>query len=232
MADRLHRVVMRRMLEDVVTGVYPPDEALPNEVELAGSYGVSRGVTRESIRALEERGVLAVTHGRGQVVQPEDRWCMADADVLLTLARLGIHTSLVSEAVEARVEFEAPAARRAASSSAAAGALRAALSGLEQVRPFRVHPRSADDPPVVADVAFHRQLMAWSGNRVASAMVASLHLPIAVMRHESLPDKDDPAHKYAERLVKAIEAGDAEAAEGAVRAHGRQLSRWLRAAAR
>ena len=232
MADRLHRVVMRRILEGVVTGAYPPGEALPSEVELAGAYGVSRGVTRESIRALEERGVLAVTHGRGQVVQPEDRWSMADADVLLALARLGVHTSLLPEAVDARVAFEAPAARRAASSTAAAAALRASLADLEQVRGFRVRPRSDDDPPVAAEVALHRQLMAWSGNRVAIAMVDSLHHPIAAFRHETLPEQDEPVLRAHRRLLKAIEAGDGDGAERAVRSAGRQLAGWLRAAAR
>ena len=36
---------------------------LPREVDLAAEFGVSRGVARECIRAMEERGLVLAFHG-------------------------------------------------------------------------------------------------------------------------------------------------------------------------
>src|SRR5215204_286368 len=54
---RLHREKMRWLLGEIVSGEYEPEELLPPEVVLAERLGVSRGVVREGMRALEERGV-------------------------------------------------------------------------------------------------------------------------------------------------------------------------------
>ena len=229
MAERLYRTLMQRILADIEGQAFAG--ALPNEVGVASRYGVSRGAAREAIRGLEERGVVAVTHGRGQVIRAEDRWDVADAAVLLALARGGANPSLIAEAVAARVLVEAPAARRAAASSAAAEVLREALGALQAHKGFRARPRGPHDAPVEAEVAFHRALMAWSGNRVAAAMVDSLHEPLAVLRHELLPGRDAAALRHAERLVAAAEAGDADAAEAAVRNQGKQQTSWFRALA-
>jgi DNA-binding FadR family transcriptional regulator len=53
---RLHRERMRWVLDRVLAGEFPEGALLPREVDLAERFGVSRGVTREVIRALEERG--------------------------------------------------------------------------------------------------------------------------------------------------------------------------------
>ncbi|HEX7290418.1 MAG TPA: GntR family transcriptional regulator, partial [Conexibacter sp.] len=71
---RLHRDVMRILITDIVDGSRPAGELLPREVDLAEQFDVSRGVARETIRALEERGLVAVKHGKGATVRDADAW--------------------------------------------------------------------------------------------------------------------------------------------------------------
>jgi hypothetical protein len=50
--------------------------------EWARSDEVSRGVARETIRAMKERGAIAVKHGKGATVSAPSEWDVFDADVL------------------------------------------------------------------------------------------------------------------------------------------------------
>src|SRR5215218_7463982 len=92
---------MEAILQRVVDGAIEPGEWLPREVDLAEQYGVSRGVIREAVQALRERGLVDVRHGRGQWVLPEEHWDLLDVQVLqavVTARRL----DLLSEIVECR----------------------------------------------------------------------------------------------------------------------------------
>jgi DNA-binding FadR family transcriptional regulator len=69
---RKHRDVMRALLADIVSGVRPTGAMLPKETDLAAEFDVSRGVARETIRAMEERGLISMKHGRGATInRPE-----------------------------------------------------------------------------------------------------------------------------------------------------------------
>ena len=66
------REMMRLLIADIVSGARPAGEMLPREVDLAAEFGVSRGVARECIRAMEERGLISVRHGAGATVSPSE----------------------------------------------------------------------------------------------------------------------------------------------------------------
>ena len=67
--SRLHRDAMKQLTNDIVSGRLAPGDMLQREVDLADEMGISRGVARETIRALEERGLVSVRHGRGATVR-------------------------------------------------------------------------------------------------------------------------------------------------------------------
>ena len=79
---RKHRDVMRLLIAEIVSGRRAVGDMLPKEVDLADEFEVSRGVARETIRALEERGLIKVRHGKGASVNEPDRWDVIDPDVL------------------------------------------------------------------------------------------------------------------------------------------------------
>ncbi|HEY4826977.1 MAG TPA: GntR family transcriptional regulator, partial [Solirubrobacteraceae bacterium] len=70
-------VLMAEILND-----WPPGALLPRETDLAERFGISRGVVREALRGLEERGVVTVRHGHGAIVSEPERWDILDPVVL------------------------------------------------------------------------------------------------------------------------------------------------------
>src|SRR5918999_39849 len=112
--SRLHRTAMRELLDDIVGGAVPPGEMLPREVDLVERFGVSRGVVRECIRGLEERGVVRVKHGRGATVTEPPDWDVFDPDVLEALLRSPDGDALEAEAIECQRLLEVEAAGLAA----------------------------------------------------------------------------------------------------------------------
>src|SRR5919108_985908 len=112
--SRLHEHVMRVLMGDVASGRLAPGAWLPREADLAAQFGVSRGVARECIRGLEERGLVSVTHGRGAAVTPEERWDLLDPDVLGAMLDSGRGAAILSEYLECRRMLEIAAARLAA----------------------------------------------------------------------------------------------------------------------
>jgi DNA-binding FadR family transcriptional regulator len=87
---RLHRDILRTLLGRIAAGNPPAGAKLPKEVDLAAELGASRGVVRECIRALEERGVVRVTHGHGATVEPiASRAARAHARVARSRGRSG-----------------------------------------------------------------------------------------------------------------------------------------------
>src|ERR687897_23130 len=101
---------MTALVEDIARGRIAPGDWLPREVDLAGRFGVSRGVARETIRALEERGVVAVRHGRGARVLPLEDWDLLDERVLGALLAGGRAEEVIREALECRRLLEGEAA--------------------------------------------------------------------------------------------------------------------------
>ena len=81
----LHREVMRVLMGDITAGAVGEGERLPSLTELAAQFEVSTGVVRECQRALQERGLVSVHHGRRAVVRPEEDWDVFDPDVLAAL---------------------------------------------------------------------------------------------------------------------------------------------------
>ena len=126
---------------------------LPKEERLAAELDVSRGVVRECIRALEERGVVRVRHGRGATVLPARAWNVLDPEVFAAVHGAAGGRRLVSEAVEARAIVQGEAAALAAERSRpeAVRALTAAVEAIETAR-----ARTASPPPSWSSTARSR----------------------------------------------------------------------------
>jgi DNA-binding transcriptional MocR family regulator len=86
---RKHRDAMRLLVAEIVSGGRAAGEMLPKQVDLATEFEVSRGVARETIRALEERGLISVRHGEGATVNEPGQWDVFDPDVLATTLESG-----------------------------------------------------------------------------------------------------------------------------------------------
>src|SRR3954465_7616219 len=93
---------MEELIARIAAGAHPVGSMLPKEERLAEQLDVSRGVARECIRALEERGVVRVRHGRGATVLPTRAWNVLDPEVFAAVRSAPGGRRLVGEAGEAR----------------------------------------------------------------------------------------------------------------------------------
>jgi GntR family transcriptional repressor for pyruvate dehydrogenase complex len=228
---RLHQGVMRAFITDIVTGVYAPGDKLPKEVDLAEVFRVSRGVSRETIRALEERGLISVTHGRGATVNDDRQWNLFDPDVLSVMLEKGRSADVLSEYLECRqileLEAAALAARRARKKD-----IKPMAEAFARMEEAAAEPQSAASEArfLEADVSFHQALIAATGNRSLGALVSRIHAALFLARFPlARPDyrqaRGLPDHA---RILAAVRAGDPDAAREAMRAHLDSVAGYLR----
>jgi DNA-binding FadR family transcriptional regulator len=197
---RLHREVVDTLLSRIVGGRYEPGALLPKEQELASEFEISRGTAREALRALEERGVVAVKHGRGARVQPAEDWNVLDPSVAHALATGPRRREFLRELEAFRSMLEAEAAALAAERASARQreALRAQAQELE----------GAEDVGRAGN-RLRRQIAVASRNRPLATTLAALGEALEA------PLKPRQAAACA-RLAEAVAAGDAQKAREAV----------------
>jgi DNA-binding FadR family transcriptional regulator len=216
---RLHREPMRVLIEEIVEGDLEPGDMLAREVDLVERFDVSRGVVRESIRGLEERGLISVRHGRGATVREPVDWDVFDPDVLTAMLAAPGGKRLVSEALECRSVFEPEAAGLAAERAGDADieALASALDEMGAAASRTGHRATVERRFRDADIAFHRAVVRASGNRVLARMSEPLHRALAAAG----VDAGDHARALAdhERILSAIADRDRAGAHTAMAEH-------------
>lgn len=205
-----HRDVVRALLRRAAAGEWADGSMLPREVDLQAEFGVSRGVIREALGALESHGVVSIVHGRGAFLQPRSSWHVLDEDVAETLSESRGRRALLRELVECRLLLEPAATALAAERAAEPGlaTLATAVGRLED---------GADKRTALA--AFHAGVLDLCGNRaLAQALRPAM---LAHVRHGPRP----PARvgEQCRAILEAIAASDPEAARAASRAHLRAL---------
>jgi DNA-binding FadR family transcriptional regulator len=214
---------MRTLLADIASGALEPGGAALRETDIAGQFGVSRGVARECVRGLEERGLVTVKPGRGATVNPHDRWAILDPDVVSALLSAERAGEFLGEYLECRriLEVEAVdlAARRADGADVAALSDALALM-TASARSAAVNP-AAEQRFAEAEARFQRALVAATHNRALGALLAPLHRALAGARaQEAHPgrriERSLPTRR---RIVAAIADGDAEQARAAMSDH-------------
>ncbi len=226
---RLHDSVTQEVLQQVVDGEFSTGDWLPREVDLAQRHGISRGVAREAIQALRERGVVMVRHGRGAQVLPESDWNLLDPVVLRALVTAEDRRDVLEHLIECRRLLEPPAASLAAERASGADVERLAATLEEmQAAPATTRPSARGEHPFVrAEIAFHRTLVGITGNRPLAKMLEPVHFALAVARHQRVPERRSAVARQHLKLYSSIEAHDPAGAQAALTAGVDQLSRWL-----
>jgi DNA-binding FadR family transcriptional regulator len=223
---------MRVVIGDIVTGSFAPGAMLPGEKDLALQFGVSRGVAREAVRGLEERGLVAVKHGRGATVNADEQWDVLDPEVLTLLLRTDRSPDVLWQYLECRriLEIEATGLAAARAGAADLGDLADALARMTaSAERARANP-AAEDLYHEADVAFHRAVIAATGNRALGRMTEPIHRGLAAARRplarpELRIERSIPEHR---RILAAIAERDDAGAREAMRDHLLTIEQYLR----
>lgn len=162
--------VVQQIVGDIVRGVLSPGSTLPPEAELCDQFGVSRTVIRESVKVVQEKGLVRIEHGRGTQVTDPRQWNLLDDVVLTAIIAHDANLSFLDELVATRTALEADMAAAAATAYTGEDRLRISAS-LELMR------SKIDNVAefAAADAHFHDMVMAASRNRLGRAIVNSIH---------------------------------------------------------
>ncbi|MDQ7876661.1 FadR/GntR family transcriptional regulator [Microbacterium sp. QXD-8] len=214
---RLGVAVVHDLVTAIVNGEVAPGQTLPPEEKLAQHFGVSRTVVRESVKRVEEKGLITVAPGRGTTVQPTTSWNILDPVVLSVMLEnddaLGVLDDVAVIRGSLEGEMSAETARRRSEEELAL--VQDALKAMED---------SLHDPEGFpqADVDFHFLVMTLSGNQLASNITKIL-FQRARSSSRFIGNQSEDAHKKTleehRRVYEAIAAGDPAAAQAAMRAH-------------
>ncbi len=183
------------ILEAIDTGMYRPGDRLV-ESELADRFGVSRTPIREALQRLETQSLLT-RDGRSLIVASLDHNQLAELYVV-------------------RGTLEGLAARLAAR-HATPEEVRVLRDMLEADRALR------DDPSALsrANRRFHKQIHLASHNRFLVQQLDLVHRSMALLASTSIAAEgrgEDTLEEH-DTIVSAIEAGDGDAADVALRDH-------------
>jgi GntR family transcriptional repressor for pyruvate dehydrogenase complex len=195
-------------------------------VDLAERFDTSRGVARECIRALEERGLVKVRHGRGARVKPRAAWDIFDPDVIDALLKGALATEVLGEYLECRRILEIECAGLATERATAEHRqqLKERFAQMEEAVRSRSEASFHE-----ADLAFHQALIEATGNLALGTLTRRIHdallaarYPLArptYRRQRALPEH--------EAILEAVLASDADAARAAMAAHLATVERYL-----
>lgn len=183
------------ILEAIDSHIYKPGDRLV-ESDLAERFGVSRTPIREALQRLETQSLLT-RDGRSLIVASLDHTQMAELYVV-------------------RGELEGLAARLAARHATP-----------EEIRVLRDMVESdrklLGDPAAMAraNKRFHKQIHLASHNRFLVQQLDLVHRSMALLATTSLAAEGRGTDALAEHdaIVKAIESGDGDAADKALREH-------------
>ncbi|MEV5532018.1 FadR/GntR family transcriptional regulator [Streptomyces prunicolor] len=207
----LHGRVLDSLGPAITAGEYPPGSVLRTD-ELAKDFEVSRSVMREAVRVLESMHLVESRRRVGVTVRPKAawnvydpqviRWRLAGADRPLQLRSLTVLRSAV-EPIAAGLAAKFATAEQCAELTECAIGMVANSRG-HKLEAYLVH-----------DVAFHRVILAASGNEMFARLGDVVTEVLAGRTHHEVmfEDPDPAAVTLHVQVAEAVREGDALRAE-------------------
>ncbi len=189
------------------------ESGFPTEAELCTQYQASRTVAREAVKMLAAKGLLSSRPRQGTRVEAVSNWNLLDPDISRWMMERPFSNKIYRDLTEVRLAIEPTAAHLAAIRATRAD-IKAIRAGLNGMRDEADH----HDLALLADIDFHVAILKASGNPfliqlkelIHTALTISIGLTNRIAGHTaSIADH--------EAVLIAIENGQAEAAEAAMR---------------
>jgi GntR family transcriptional repressor for pyruvate dehydrogenase complex len=212
-------------LEDLIFGGLDAGETLPSEGQLAEALGVSRLTVREATRTLEARGLLEIRQGRRPTVTAPNGALIGDFFQIAIRRDPRALLDLLEVRRALEVHIATLAARRAGKGEIAdmEMSIAAMRAGGDDSEAFHA-----------ADVRFHENLAAASGNRLLVFLIEAFAEPLRESRLRSFAGHlargggvEDVIQQH-QTILDAVRAGNAKQAAKAMREHLEQTEQDLR----
>ena len=218
----LARQIAESLREMILSGKLKIDERLPTEDELAVRFGVSRPTIREALKRLAAENLIQSRRGPGGtlVKRPSlDDVSTRFAEAMRLLAGLG---EFKPEAIfEARSELESLCCRLAAKRRK-----KADLDNMRAELTQQRDPKLSDEEFCASDVRFHRVLVEATQNPILQCVLFAISealQPITNLALYRFRDRKVVCDQH-QRLIKALDTGDADAAVAALRKQAQYLT--------
>ncbi|MDT0268564.1 FCD domain-containing protein [Streptomyces sp. DSM 44915] len=206
----VHGQVVHHLGARIVGGEYTEGETLDVRA-LGAELDVSLTVLRESLKVLAGKGLVDARQKRGTFVRPRAAWHLLDSDVIRWRVEGGDYGQLMRDLADVRAIVEPAAAHRAAVHHTAEdlAALEAALAAMAAA--------GGDNAAAAeADSAFHRALLAATGNELLARLEVLLEPGLRerdLLVHSHLVAADPvPSHRAVLDAIRARDASGAQAA--------------------
>lgn len=206
------------------SGLHPGD-ALPSESELCERLNVSRSSVREAIRTLTTLEIVDVQHGRGTFVGAMTLQPLVETLAFRSVISPGDDFRALREVVDVRVSMDQAFADRVVAHFVGKRDER-----LHELVGEMVRSAEAGENFAVADREFHTRLLSETGLEMAAQLVAAFwDVHTAVNPQLEIPTPEDvnvTAEAHGD-ILRAAEAGDADAYRAAVTKHYDPILRGL-----
>jgi len=225
-SERLYERIVEQIENRILTAELKLGEQLPPERDLAEQFGVSRTAIREAIKTLRQKGLVAVEHGRGTFISNKTPQAVRHSiELMMKFGANDRSHGLVEVRELIEPEIAALAAKRGtkmqiASARAAVAAMDTALDDAERF--------------IEADLDFHRALAQATQNPVFPILIDTIVDPLREQRKRIARAKGglERGQFHHKKILRAVEAHNANAARDAMRAHLRQVRKDAEAARR
>jgi GntR family transcriptional regulator, sialic acid-inducible nan operon repressor len=213
---KLYQEVMDRLLDMIRAEGFVAGDQLPSERELMERYGVGRPAVREALQNMAQLGLISIAHGeRARVAQPTFA-NLFESIALTTSGILRNSPDSLRDLKEARLLFEVQMVRLAS----------------ERATPddvARLRQRLAEHHASLADLSrffhydmlFHREIAVITGNTIFPGLSEALMGWLAEFYTQlvRVPGTEQLTLTEHAQILDGIAAGDADAAERAMRDH-------------
>lgn len=198
----------------IIQGSYAVDKSFPTEAELSQQFNISRSVTREAVKMLTAKGLLASRPRQGIRVMPSTQWNMFDPDVLAWTLHARPSLDLLREFTQLRIAIEPEAARLAAGNQDKAS-IKAIGDALERMRKAGL----GHDDPLSADIEFHTAILAASNNRffLQLRQFIQVALRVSIASTNQLKGVFSANYEDHKKIYDAILAGNSDGAGESVK---------------
>lgn len=213
---KLSDEVFARLKRLITSGELRPGDEMPSERELMERFGVGRPAIREAMQALAGMGLVAISHGeRAKVLQLTAESILRQVDGAAKIMLQSSKGSL-EHLKNARIFFERGMVREAAEkrTDADIAALKATVA--------RQRSLLGDAEGFIdADMEFHRQIAAISGNPIYAAVSAAMLGWLKEYHTDMLiwTGKEKYTLAEHEEIIETIVARDVEDADRAMTRH-------------
>ena len=211
--------VLDKLGSAIVSGVIVTDTTFTLQ-DVSEKFTISRTVARETMRALEQLGLVKSSRRVGITVLPPSSWAVFDDDIIAwRLASEKDRDAQLMSLTELRVGIEPIAARLMAARATDEQRKELRVLG-ERIHQLGSRAMGNSDQFLDADIRFHTLILEGSGNDLLISLAPTI-AAVLVGRTKTgrMPHTPHPTAMHMHReLAHAIGAGDPDRAEKAAHA--------------